>query len=52
MNDTALSPTASITCRLDEANGAATNLSGVEVDDPDSVILGLEGKLQTGIDRA
>jgi len=35
---------------LDEANGAATSLPGVEVDDPDAAILRLEGKLQTGVD--
>lgn len=35
---------------LDEANGAAVDLPGVEVDDPDATILRLEGKLQTGVD--
>jgi predicted HTH transcriptional regulator len=35
---------------LDEANGAAASLPGVEVDDPDAAILRLEGKLQTGVD--
>lgn len=35
---------------LDEANGAAASLQGVEVDDPDAAILRLEGKLQTGVD--
>lgn len=35
---------------LDEANGVAASLPGVEVDDPDAAILRLEGKLQTGVD--
>jgi hypothetical protein len=35
---------------LDETNGAATDLPGVEVDDPDAAILRLEGKLQTGVE--
>ena len=34
---------------LDEANGVAANLPGVEVDDHDAAILRLEGKLQTGV---
>jgi hypothetical protein len=35
---------------MDEANGAAADLLGLEVDDPDAAILRLEGKLQTGVD--
>lgn len=35
---------------LDEASGAAADLPGVEVDDPDAAILRLESKLQTGVD--
>lgn len=35
---------------LDETNGAATDLLGVEIDDPDAAILRLEGKLQTGVE--
>jgi hypothetical protein len=35
---------------MDEANGVATDLPGVEVDDPDAAILRLEGKLQTGVE--
>ncbi len=35
---------------LDEANGAAADLPGVEADDHDAAILRLEGKLQTGVD--
>lgn len=35
---------------IDEANGAATGLHGLDVDDPDAEILRLEGKLQTGIE--
>ncbi|MBX9663019.1 MULTISPECIES: helix-turn-helix domain-containing protein [Sphingomonadales] len=34
---------------LDEANGVAANLPGVEADDHDAAILRLEGKLQTGV---
>lgn len=34
---------------LDEANGAAADLPGVEIDDPDATILRLEGKIQTGV---
>jgi len=35
---------------IEEANGVAAQLLGVEVADPDAQILRLEGKLQTGID--
>jgi len=35
---------------LEEVNGAAADLPGVEADDPDAAILRLEGKLQTGVD--
>ena len=35
---------------LEEHNGAAVDLPGLEVDDPDAVILRLEGKMQTGIE--
>ena len=35
---------------LNEANGAAADLLGVEIDDPDAAILRLEGKLQTGVE--
>lgn len=35
---------------LGETSGAAADLPGVEVDDPDAVILRLEGKLQTGVE--
>lgn len=34
---------------LEEANGVAANLPGVEADDHDAAILRLEGKLQTGV---
>ncbi|MGB3845427.1 MAG: ATP-binding protein [Sphingopyxis sp.] len=35
---------------IDEGNGVAADLPGVEVDDPDAAILRLEGKLQTGVE--
>jgi len=35
---------------LNEANGAAADLLGVEIDDPEAAILRLEGKLQTGVE--
>jgi hypothetical protein len=35
---------------LHENNGAAADLPGVDVDDPDAAILRLEGKLQTGVE--
>ncbi|WP_206240444.1 AlbA family DNA-binding domain-containing protein [Novosphingobium terrae] len=35
---------------IDEANGVAAAVTGVEADDPDAAILRLEGKLQTGVD--
>ncbi|MBT2246263.1 ATP-binding protein [Sphingobium sp. BHU LFT2] len=35
---------------MDEENGLAARLTGVETDDPDAAILRLEGKLQTGVE--